>query len=429
MGHKVNPDKDYQLLQKRLDHCIEGAPDSPVFINILKLLFSSSEANLARQIPLRPTPLNKFAKKIGMPEDELQDKISELATRGLVFDVEHRGQRYVALAPVVIGFFEFTFMRTRDHLPMKELAQLFERYMMQDDRFARAVFNGSTQIGRSLVREEAFPTENYSEILDWERTSEIIKSAGAVGVSLCACRHKAYHLGKTCDKPQETCLTLNNAAKILIEKGLAEPITTARALDILKECKEAGLAQTADNVQRNVGYICNCCGCCCGMFRAMKTFNLNNAIVSSNWLMEIDPSKCKGCGACVRVCPLSIISLKEEPHSDKKKKVAVRNESLCLGCGVCYPVCKFGAISMKPRAKRVFTPETSFDKIVLMAIERGKLTNLIFDDPSRLSHRALGRIVNLLEKSPPIQAVMAIEPVRSAFLNTLLKGVKKYTDS
>ncbi|WP_207635909.1 hypothetical protein [Desulforamulus hydrothermalis] len=100
-----------------------------------------------------------------------------------------------------------------------------------------------------------------------------------------------------------------------------------------------------------------------------------------------------------------------------------------MGCGVCYQSCKFGAITMKPRAQRVLTPETSFDKIVLMAIERGKFTNLLFDDPSRLSHRALGRIVNLLEKSPPVQAVMAVKPIRSAFLNAVLKGIKKYADS
>ncbi|SHG90405.1 hypothetical protein [Desulforamulus hydrothermalis] len=101
MGHIHNPDREYQLLQKRLDHCIEGAPDSPVFIKILKMLFSSAEADLARQIPLRPSLLGKLAKKLGLPQDELSDKISQLAARGLVFDVEHKGQRYVALAPVV----------------------------------------------------------------------------------------------------------------------------------------------------------------------------------------------------------------------------------------------------------------------------------------------------------------------------------------
>lgn len=425
MGHIHNTDKEYLLLQRRLDHCVEGAPESPVFIKILKLLFSPAEANLARQIPLRPTLVTDLARKVGMPLDELDGKLSEMAQRGLVFDVEYSGQRYVVLAPVVIGFFEFTFMRAREDLPMQELAKLFDQYMMGQDKFAKGVFAGSTQLGRSLVREEALPSDDYSEILDWERASKIIKNATKVGVSLCACRHKAEHLGTVCDKPQRTCLTLNGGANILIKNGMAEEISVAQALDILQQCKEAGLAQTGDNVQKNVSYICNCCGCCCGMFQAMKTFNLRNAIVSSNWIMQIDTERCIGCGACVRACPLGIITITETFQGDRKRKLATVDDSLCLGCGVCYSACKTAAIAMQPRAQRVFTPETTFDKIVHMALERGKLTNYIFDDPSKLSHRALGRIVSIIENSPPVKTVLAAEPIRSVFLNTIIKKVKE----
>ncbi|RYD05962.1 hypothetical protein N752_06870 [Desulforamulus aquiferis] len=35
--------------------------------------------------------------------------------------------------------------------------------------------------------------------------------------------------------------------------------------------------------------------------------------------------------------------------------------------------------------RRVFTPETTFDRYIAMAIERGKLANLVFDDPGKLS--------------------------------------------
>lgn len=428
MGHIYNTEKEYLLLQRRLDHCIEGAPASPVFIKILKLLFSPAEANLARQIPLRPTLVNDLANKSGIPLDELDGQLSDLAQRGLVFDAEHNGQRYVVLAPVVIGFFEFTFMRTREELPMKGLAQLFEEYMMGEDKFARGVFAGTTQVGRTLVHEEALGNGDYSEILDWERASYIVKNATKVGVSLCACRHKAEHLGTVCDKPQKTCLTLNNSAGILIKNGMAEQISTAKALTILQQCKEQGLAQTGDNVQSNVAYICNCCGCCCGMFQAMKTYDLNNAIVSSNLIIKIHPHQCTGCGACAIACPLEIISVTKANREEKKQRLAIADDSLCLGCGICYTACKFGAISMEPRAQRVFTPETTFDKIIHMAIERGKLTNYIFDDPSRLTHRALGRITSIIENSPPVKTVLASSSVRSVFLNTIIKKVKAKAD-
>jgi len=419
MGHIVNNEREYRLLQQRLDYNLTGAPASPVFISILKMLFTRQEAEIARQIPLRPTRITDLAPKLGMPVKELYARITDMAERGLVFDLEHKGECYIVLAPVVIGFFEFIFMRTRDELPMGDLARLFETYMFQDDRFARSVFTGTTQLGRSLVREEALPAENYSEVLDWEKASAVVESASAIGLSLCACRHKAEHLGKSCKAPQRTCFTLNTGAEMLIKRGMAEAITSRKAMEILMECKQAGLAQIADNVQNHVGFICNCCGCCCGMIQAIKTFDIRNAVVTSNWLVEVEAAACIGCGACLRACPVEAL-IPGCPVACEK--------DLCLGCGVCYSACKLGAIRMVKREQRVLVPETTFDKFVAMAIERGKLSYFLFDDPSRLSHRTWGRIASVIERSAPVQALLAVKPLRSAFLSAIAKSAKKQTE-
>jgi len=422
MGHIINPDREYRLLQRRLDRHITGAPESEAFIKILKLLFSADEALLAQNIPIKPISLNGLSRKLNISREELSDKMTDMASRGLVIDIFFKNKQYYSLSPVVIGFFEFTFMRTRDDLPMAELARLFDHYMTADDRFARAVFQGDTQLGRSLVREEALPENDHTEILDWEKASYIIQTSTTAGVSLCACRHKAQHLGTACDKPQEVCLSLNFSAETLIRSGLARLITMGEAMEILETAKEAGLAQTGDNVQRHVGYICNCCGCCCGMIEAIKLFDMRTAIVTSNWIMEIDTARCTGCGKCVKACPLEIIELRQEGEGRKKNKWAQRDGSLCLGCGVCYSSCKYGAITMTPREQRVFTPESTFDRLVAMAIERGKLADLLFEDPRRLSHRALGRIVGVLERTPTYKAIMAVKPLRSAFFNAIAGG-------
>ena len=118
MAHQVNPDREYRLLQQRLDQMVTGAPESPSLDKILQLLFTPQEAQMARRIPTIPTPLSKLARKFNMPADELDQKLTELAQRGVVLDLSRNGQRYFTLAPVVIGFFVFTFMRARDDMPM-----------------------------------------------------------------------------------------------------------------------------------------------------------------------------------------------------------------------------------------------------------------------------------------------------------------------
>ena len=57
--------------------------------------------------------------------------------------------------------------------------------------------------------------------------------------------------------------------------------------------------------------------------------------VKHNKPLSVDPDKCVGCKACMKIgCPaISIV--------DGKAKV---DETLCVGCGVCEQLCKFGAL-------------------------------------------------------------------------------------
>ena len=417
----------YRRLQQRLDRMPTGAPDTPAFRAILRLLFTPEEAELAARMPSL-VAVERLAADLGADLAEVDARCTEMARRGLVFDLRHRGQRWVALAPVVIGFFEFTFMRVRDEAPIEELAELFDTYLFEEDdhAFARSVFEGSVQVGRAMVREEALPAEPPTEVLDWERATSVVTGARTVAVSDCPCRTHAGLLGTACDAPVRTCMSFDGAAEALIRADLADPVSTAEALELLTAAKAAGLAQTADNVKEQVGYLCNCCGCCCGMYRAIRDAGLHGAIVSSNWTATIDPASCRGCrSGCVPACPAGALERVDSEARGPRAFLATVDAERCVGCGVCVEACRFDAITLAARQRRPYTPETTLDRMIAMAVERGKLGDLLLDTLDGAGPVAVARLLQHLERSTVGTALRAVEPLRSVFLRGLLAVVHR----
>jgi hypothetical protein len=56
-----------------------------------------------------------------------------------------------------------------------------------------------------------------------------------------------------------------------------------------------------------------------------------------------------------------------------------------------------------------------------MAIERGKLQELIFDNNTLSSHRAMAAILGVILKLPPIKKALASAQMKSRYLDTMIK--------
>ncbi len=421
MAHHINHSA-YNKLVERLNRVPQGAPPSELLTKILKILFSDQEAGLVSLMPIKPFTAQKASKIWKMDIVSTKNILDKLAQRALLVDIEQNGKTTYTLPPPMAGFFEFSMMRVRDDIDQKTLSELFYQYIDIEDDFVKALFTeGNTQLGRAFVHEPVLTDENALQVLDYERATQIIETASHRGISMCYCRHKKEHLNMACDAPMNICMTFNTTAASLIKHGHARKVDKVEGLDLLQEAYDNNLVQFGENVQKRVSFICNCCGCCCEAMIAARRFAIMNPVHTTNFLPFVDESNCNGCGKCVNVCPVEAMTLisANNPTKPKMKKARL-NEDICLGCGLCVKACDKNIIILKSRNKRIITPITGVQKAVIMAIERGKLQNLIFDNRVLWSHRALSAVLGAILKLPPVKKTLAKQQLKSAYVETVI---------
>jgi formate hydrogenlyase subunit 6/NADH:ubiquinone oxidoreductase subunit I len=425
MAHRTIK-SSYEQLVERLNRFPQGAPPSDLLYAILKLLFTEKEAALVSLLPIKPFTVETASRAWKMDIPGAQRVLDELAGRAILVDVEQDGQSVYCLPPPMAGFFEFSMMRIRDDVDQKVLAELFYQYLNVEEDFIKSLFtDGETQLGRAYVQEPMLSNQNALHVLDYERASHVVKTASHIGVGVCYCRHKMLHVGGACDAPMDICMTFNGSAESLTRHGYARPVSVSECMSLLDMAYEHGLVQFGENVQRGVNFICNCCGCCCEALIAARRFGSLNPIHTTHFIPQVNLETCNGCVKCMNACPVEAMTLvsANDPRKPQRRKAKV-DEDVCLGCGVCVRACPTGSLSLQSRPERVITPVTSTHRVVVMAIERGKLQNLIFDNQALASHRAMAAILGAILRLPPVHRAMASQQMKSKYLVTLLDWLK-----
>jgi len=421
MAHVVTQSA-YARLTERLNRFPQGAPPAERLTKILKILFDQKEAEMVSLLPVKPFTVKKAARVWEMSEKAARKVLERLAEKALLVDFQTDGEMHYVLPPPMAGFFEFSLMRIRKDIDQKLLSELFYQYLNQEEDFVRELFaTGQTQLGRAFVDETVLSEENSLHVLDWERASEVIRTATHRGISVCYCRHKMMHLDRACSAPMEICMTFNTVAESLIRHGHARCVEVSEGLELLDEARENNLVQFGENVRQGVNFICNCCGCCCEAMIAARRFAVMHPIHTTHFLPRVDENSCDGCGKCVALCPVEAMTLVSANDPKRpKRKIARVDEDRCLGCGVCMSACtRTGSLSLEHRQERVLTPLNATHRAVVMAVERGKLQDLLFDNRVLWHHRALAAVLGAILRLPPVARAMATDQVKSRYLEAL----------
>jgi Pyruvate/2-oxoacid:ferredoxin oxidoreductase delta subunit len=416
MSHIVGKSA-YKSLEERINRFPQGAPPSETLYKILGVLFSEKEAALVAQLPIKPFTVGIASRVWKMDEAAAHKVLNELASRAILLDIEHDGKQEYVLPPPMAGFFEFSLMRTRGDVDQKLLGELYYQYLNVEEDFVKQLFfSTETRLGRVFVQEEVLTNDNEVQILDFQRASHIIKTASHIGISTCYCRHKMHHVGKACDAPMDICMTFNGTASSLIKHEYARQVEVSEGMELLHEAYENNLVQCGENVREGVSFICNCCGCCCEAMVAARKFGMLHPVQTTAFIPKVNEESCSSCGRCVKACPIGAI---EKTGSSVKI-----NEDICLGCGVCVRSCFKKSLHLESRKEKIITPVNSVHRLVLMAIEKGTLQNLIFDNQAFGSHRAMAAVISAILKLPPVKQAMASKQMKSVYLEKLIEKVK-----
>jgi len=334
----------YQRLARHLDKLPGGFPpsDSGAEFRLLKRLFMPEEAELAVHLTLDREETRVIADRAGLDLAEAEQRLREMARKGLIFSVEPEGGPALYQAvPWIIGIYEF------------QVNSLDEGFVQDVNEYIRTRSKVSRPQPVSQIR--TIPVgqsiESRLETLPYERAEELVKSQEKFAVAPCLCRRKAEIMGTGCDAPQETCLMFGDWADYYVRNGLGRYIDRAEVMEILTMADKANLVLQPSN-SKDIVFMCCCCGCCCGVLTRLKVHPSPSEEVASPFIARAEPETCGGCGVCVDRCQMEALTLEDDR--------VILDSTRCIGCGLCVATCPSGSLTLmrKPASERIKVPVT-----------------------------------------------------------------------
>lgn len=323
--------ESYRKLAKVMDTLPNGYPatESGVELRILEHIYSPEEAEIFCDLRLSYETAEQISQRTGRPVEGLEDRLTDMWGKGQLFGIDLGGVKLFKMAPFIFGIYEFQLK----HMT-RELAELMEAY---GEDFGRPFFSRKPQLMQVVPIEKEINGNQYA--MPYEYASSIIEKGQSWGVSNCICKKEKELIGERCDMPMEVCLSIAPIPNFFNDHPLkVRPISKEEAYEILRKSEEAGLVHMTNNFENGQFYICNCCGCCCGVLKSINEYGISEA-VNAHYYATIDGEKCIGCGVCAdERCQINAITEADGLYRIDEKK--------CIGCALCVTTCPSEAIEL-----------------------------------------------------------------------------------
>jgi Pyruvate/2-oxoacid:ferredoxin oxidoreductase delta subunit len=323
-------DEIYHRLAKVLDTLPNGFPttESGIEIKLLKKIFRPEDAELFCDLRLNWETAQQIAERTNRPLPGLEDHLNEIRRRGQIFGADVGGVSIFKMLPWAFGIYEFQV----DHMD-RELAEMCEEYARA---YGEPFFKNKPQLMQVIPVEQEI--QACHEALPYEKVSSIIETGKSFMVQDCICKKEQGLLDSPCDRPLDVCMAIAPIEGVFDKYDHGRKLSRDEAYDLLQKCEENALVHLTWNMQNDHFFICNCCGCCCGVLRSINEWGISNA-VNSYYYAEIDPEACAACGTCAdERCQVYAIEEGVDAYRVIKEK--------CIGCGLCVSTCPSEAIQL-----------------------------------------------------------------------------------
>jgi len=309
-----------------------GKGNSESFPQILEMMLGHEAAELLLRLPATPYELSETCSK---PAEEIQAVLDKGFEQGFLLKrrTETGDTRYH-----ISGRIEETLLADARNDDVGE--GFLDLWRKNFDEFVDGLGPAEERSYAARVMPIESAVGTAQTILPFERLRETLEKAERRVVLDCMCRKRA----QKCDMPiRNMCFWLDEAADYFLSRSVGREVTIDRGMEIFWQAEKLGLVHLTDvllyeNTPSKVGWICNCCPCCCSLIQEVRR-SKGTVDLMRSFRAEVNSLLCERCGLCGGRCYFGAFRFREDG-------VPVIRPDHCVGCGLCASHCAHDAIQL-----------------------------------------------------------------------------------